>query len=87
MSSFKVKNVKNSVVVGGNVGGSINNNPSADQKLNMDFGALADELSMLVKKMQPEADTSTKRSALTEVAKAEKAALKHDKQKVKQNKH
>ena len=42
----------------------------------MDFGALADELSMLVKKMQPEADTSTKRSALTEVAKAEKAALK-----------
>jgi hypothetical protein len=78
---FHVSDVKNSVVVGGSVDGSINNfsrvNPEADYRAD-DIARLIEELSQLRRSMNQEAKTADESIATSEVAKAEKSLNDND---------
>ena len=73
--SFKAENIKGSVVVGGNVSGSVHNiQASESPQTAVDLVQLANELTKLREAMGQAAKTTDQYIATGEVAKAEKAA-------------
>lgn len=78
--SFRVKDVKNSVVVGGSVNGSINNfSQENTATIHPDeITQLTEELSKLRQSMSQDAKTADESIATSEVAKAEKSLSKND---------
>lgn len=77
---FQAKNIKNSVVVGGSVNGSISNFSQENIEASSpdEIARLIEEISKLRQSMNQGAKTADESIAASEVAKAEKSLSKND---------